>query len=207
MDYGKRPRSVLLSSNHLSRLGYPYGEKGLKMIIAKQIADVITAVRGLIALLLIWLGSSQGSQGLPIAIWLMLADWTGDAIDGPIARRSSVKYHTWIGDHDLEIDMTVSIGLLIYLLQSGYLSIWVVVGYLLLWGVFFWSQGGIPRAYGMLFQTPIYGWFTYLALRDAPQVGWMILAFIAAVITLTWPRFPKVIIPGFLDQIRGQDHR
>jgi len=177
------------------------------MIIAKQIADVITAVRGLIALLLIWLGSSQGSQGLPIAIWLMLADWTGDAIDGPIARRSSVKYHTWIGDHDLEIDMTVSIGLLIYLLQSGYLSIWVVVGYLLLWGVFFWSQGGIPRAYGMLFQTPIYGWFTYLALRDAPQVGWMILAFIAAVITLTWPRFPKVIIPGFLDQIRGQDHR
>lgn len=176
------------------------------MIVAKQVADLITAARGLIAFLLIWLGSNQGAQGLPIAIWLMLADWTGDAIDGPISRRSSMKYHTWIGDHDLEIDMTVSIGLLIYLLQSGYISIWVFIGYLLLWGVYFGKQGGIPRAYGMLFQTPIYGWFIFIALRDAPQTGWMIIAFVVIVIALTWPRFPKVIVPGFLNQIRGHNH-
>jgi len=98
------------------------------MIVAKQFADLITATRGLIAFFLIWLGSSHGAEGLSLAVWLMLADWIGDAIDGPISRRSSVKYHTWIGDHDLEVDMTVSIGLLIYLLQSGYLSIWVMIG-------------------------------------------------------------------------------
>ncbi|MEJ2513166.1 MAG: hypothetical protein P8Y72_16425 [Anaerolineales bacterium] len=177
------------------------------MIIAKQIADLITASRGLIAFLLVWLGSTQGAAGLSFAIWLMLADWVGDTIDGPISRRSSIKYQTWIGDHDLEIDMTVSIGLLIYLLQSGYLSIWVVVGYLLLWGLFFWQQNGIPRSYGMLFQTPIYGWFIYLALRDAPQTGWIILAFIVIVIALTWPRFPKTVIPGFFSGIRRQNHQ
>jgi cardiolipin synthase len=177
------------------------------MIIAKQIADLITASRGLIAFLLVWLGSTQGAAGLSFAIWLMLADWVGDTIDGPISRRSSIKYQTWIGDHDLEIDMTVSIGLLIYLLQSGYLSIWVVVGYLLLWGLFFWQQNEIPRSYGMLFQTPIYGWFIYLALRDAPQTGWIILVFIVIVIALTWPRFPKTVIPGFFSGIRRQNHQ
>lgn len=177
------------------------------MIVAKQIADVITAARGMIAFLLIWVGGVYGAQGLPIAIWLMLADWTGDVADGPIARRSPRQYHTWIGDHDLEVDMTVSIGLLIYMLQSGYVGIWVFVGYFLLWGIYFWYQAGIPRAYGMLFQTPIYGWFIYLALRDAPQIGWLIPAFIAAAIALTWPRFPKVIIPGFLNQVRGQNHQ
>lgn len=177
------------------------------MIVAKQVADFITLTRALIAFLLIWLGEGQGAQGLSIAIWLMMADWIGDAVDGPISRRSSIKYHTWIGDHDLEVDMTVSIGLLIYLLQSGYLSIWVVIGYLLLWGLYFWRQNGIPRSEGMLFQTPIYAWFVYLALRDAPQIGWVIPVFIITVITLTWPRFPKVIIPGFFEGIRRQNHR
>jgi len=175
------------------------------MIVAKQFADLITATRGLIAFFLIWLGSHSGAEGLSLAVWLMLADWIGDAIDGPISRRSSVKYHTWIGDHDLEIDMTVSIGLLIYMLQSGYLSIWVVIGYLILWGGYFLQHHGIPRSYGMLFQTPIYAWFIYLAMRDAPQVGWLILVFVAATIVITWPRFPNVIIPGFFEGIRGQN--
>ena len=146
---------------------------------------MITAARGIIAFLLIWVGSEYGAQGLPIAIWLMLADWAGDVSDGPIARRSSRQYHTWIGDHDLEIDMTVSVGLLIYMLQSG--------------------QGGILHAFGMIFQTPIYGWFIYLALRDAPQIGWLIPTFIAAAVAVTWPRFPRVIVPGFLNQVRGQN--
>lgn len=176
------------------------------MIVAKQIADVITYGRGMIAVLLIWLGVSYGAQGLSAAVYLMLADWTGDISDGFFARKSSVQYSTWIGEHDLEIDMTVSFGLMIYLLQSGYLTIWVVIGYLLLWSVYFWRQGGIPHAQGMLFQTPIYAWFIYLALRDAPQAGRLILVFIAAVIALTWPRFPNEVIPGFLSEIRGQNN-
>ena len=82
------------------------------MIVAKQVADVITSLRALIAVFLIWLGEVQGAAGLPTAVWAMVADWLGDAIDGPIARRSRIKYSTWIGDHDLEVDMTVSVGLL-----------------------------------------------------------------------------------------------
>lgn len=175
------------------------------MIVAKQVADLITASRALLAIFLIWLGSSLGARGLPLAVWVMVADWVGDAIDGPIARRSRVQYQTWIGDHDLEVDLAVSIGLLLYLLQAGYVTIWVFAGYIVLWGLYFFKQGGVPRSHGMLFQTPIYGWFAYIALRDAPQAGWAIPAFIVTVIVLTWPSFPKVVIPGFLAGIRRQD--
>ena len=128
-----------------------------------------------------------------------------DALDGPIARRSRVKYQTWIGEHDLEVDMTVSVGLLAYLLLAGYVGVWVAVGYLLCWGVGFWRYGSIPRSYGMLFQTPIYAWFAYIAIRDVPETAWMIPVFIVVVIVLTWPRFPQMVIPGFLAGLRRDD--
>jgi hypothetical protein len=176
------------------------------MIVAKQVADVITTLRALIALLLIWLGETLGADGLPLAVWAMLADWVGDAVDGPIARRSRVKYDSWIGSHDLEVDMTVSVGLLAFLLLAGYIDMWVAVGYILVWGVGFWRYGGIPRSYGMLFQTPIYAWFIYIAIRDASGSAWLIPIFIVVVIVLTWPRFPETVIPGFLAGLRkGQE--
>ena len=107
----------------------------------------------------------------------MIADWCGDMVDGPIARRSRVHYHTWIGDHDLQIDMTVSVGLLIYLLGAGYVSWWVGVIYLLGWALFFLRFGVIP-APGMLFQAPIYFWFILTALRDATGLGVLIIVLI-----------------------------
>jgi hypothetical protein len=172
---------------------------------AKQVADLITTTRALIAVFLVWLGGSQGAQGLTIAIWVMIADWIGDVVDGPISRRSRVKYHTWIGDNDLGVDMFVSCGLLIYLIRSGYVNTWVGVGYFILWGVYFWQRRCVPRSQGMLFQTPIYLWFLYIAMRDAPQAGWAIIAFIIIVVAFTWPRFPEVVIPGFLEGIRKQN--
>jgi hypothetical protein len=101
--------------------------------------------------------------------------------------------------------MTVSVGLLAYLLLAGYVHMGVVAAYLLLWGLGFLLKGGIPRSYGMLFQTPIYGWFAYVALRDVPETGWLIPAFIVSIIALTWPRFPQMVIPAFLDGLRKQD--
>lgn len=172
------------------------------MVVAKQVADLITAVRGAIAVFLVWLGITQGSAGLPLAAWLMIADWGGDSVDGRLARRSRIQYHTWLGDHDLEVDMIVSIGLLIYLSLADYAAMWLAVGYVLLWGLYFWHCGGIPHSLGMLFQAPIYGRFIWVALRDAPQAGWAIVAFIAGLVAITWPYFPKVMVPGFLKGLR-----
>jgi len=172
------------------------------MIVAKQVADFITFARALIAVILVWLGISQGAVGLPLAAWLMLADWAGDMVDGRIARRSRRQYRTWIGDHDLEVDMFVSFGLLIFMVLVSYINIWLAGGYLLLWLVYFLRQGEIPHSPGMLFQAPIYGWFIWVALHHAPLAGWAIVTFMASVIALTWPYFPKVMVAGFFAGFR-----
>jgi len=174
------------------------------MIVAKQVADLITSARVLIAACLVGIGIVWGDAGLPWVAWMMMADWAGDMVDGRIARRSRVQYHTWIGDHDLEVDMTVSVGLLVYLVLAGFFNQWLATGYTLLWCLYFWKQGGIPHSPGMLFQAPIYAWFIWVALHDAPLSGWAIVVFMAGAIILTWPYFPKVMVPSFFAGFRKE---
>ena len=174
------------------------------MIVAKQVADLITSARVLIAVCLVGVGSVQGAAGLPLVAWMMIADWAGDMVDGRIARRSRVQYRTWIGDHDLEVDMAVSVGLLVYLLQSGFVNSWLAIAYVLGWCLYFWRESEIPHSPGMLFQAPIYGWFIWVALRDVPWAGWSIIIFLFGVIVLTWPYFPKVMVPGFFAGFRRE---
>ncbi len=179
------------------------------MLVAKQVADFITITRALIGLGLVWLGISYRDDGLRFAVWLLIIDWAGDALDGSFARRSSRKYNTWIGDHDLEVDMLVSVGLLIYMLAAGFVNIWVAMAYFVLWSFVYWRIG-IPRSLGMLFQAPIYGWFIVVSLQYAPSVGLWLLAYILSIVIITWPRFPKEVIPDFLmgfQQIKSRDRR
>jgi cardiolipin synthase (CMP-forming) len=55
----------------------------------------------------------------------LIAAWTSDVADGQVARRSRVQYASWIGDHDLEVNMLVACGLLVYLLAAGFVSPWL----------------------------------------------------------------------------------
>lgn len=171
-------------------------------MVAKRVADLITFTRGLIAVVLVWVGFEFGATGLSLAAWLMLADWVGDMSDGRIARLSRVQHHTWIGDHDLHVDMTVSIGLLVFLVEAKFVNVWLAGGYLIVWGIYFAFRKGIPHSMGMLFQAPTYGWLIWAALRHAPLAGWSIVIFLALAIAITWPYFPQVMVPGFLDGVR-----
>ena len=56
------------------------------MISPKLIADLITLVRGVMGVFLAWLGFSYGRESLPEAILVMVLCWTGDMLDGGIAR-------------------------------------------------------------------------------------------------------------------------
>ncbi|HEY70434.1 MAG TPA: hypothetical protein G4O08_07630 [Anaerolineae bacterium] len=172
------------------------------MLVAKQVADLITVTRVLIVPILIWLGVTQSQESLPLAVWLMIADWTGDLFDGIIARRSRRKYQTWIGDHDLEADILVSFGLMIYLLLVGFVELPVVGLYLVIWALIFW-RWGFHRTLGMLIQAPIYLWFLVVSIREVPQAGLWILAWMVSVTVLTWPKFVVEIVPNFLDGIRA----
>jgi hypothetical protein len=171
------------------------------MPVAKQVADSITIARVLVAPVLIWLGITRGEASLPLAVWLMIADWTGDLVDGPIARRSRRRYDTWVGDHDLEADILVSLGLMFYLLVVGYVELQVVGLYILFWALIFW-RWGFSRSPGMLLQAPIYLWFLVVAIQDHSRSGLWILAWIITVTALTWPKAIEDTVPGFLNGMR-----
>jgi cardiolipin synthase len=171
------------------------------LLLAKRLADGLTAGRALLALVLAALGWPRGDELLPVAAVVLLACWCTDLFDGALARRSGILGQTWIGSHDLEADVLVSLGLLAYLVGSGYLAPVYALGYLLLWAVIF-QRWGWRRDPAMLFQAPIYLWFLTVALRDAPTVGVWLVAWIVTVVVVTWPRFPREVVPGFLAGMR-----
>jgi hypothetical protein len=171
------------------------------MLVAKNFADLITLTRAVIGFCLAWLGISQGAAALPRAVSFLIAAWTSDVADGPVARRSRVQYSSWLGDHDLEVDMAVACGLLVYLLAAGFVSPWLAAGYVIFWTLFF-MRWGISRSPGMLCQAPVYGWFIWVSLQVMPEAGRWLLVWIAAAVILTWPRFPNQVVPGFLSGMR-----
>jgi len=171
------------------------------MFDPKHVADLVTFARGLLAFALVWLGWSQGVDGLRLAVYLMLVNWIGDILDGTLARRSLSKKQTWIGDHDLEVDITVSAGLLGYMLGAGFVNWPVAAGYLLAWILIFWHWGYL-RSLGMLVQAPIYFMFIVRAILEPPHTGWWMVALIISAVVITWPRFPREVIPGFLKNFR-----
>jgi hypothetical protein len=171
------------------------------MLVSKQIADLFTFIRVLLAPGLIWLGLEKGEEALPAAIWIMIISWTSDSLDGPLARRSKIQYRTWIGDHDLEIDMLVSLGLGMYMIASGFVSPTLSLVYVLIWGIIFWRIGNV-RSLGMLFQAPIYGWFLVISIQLAPAAGSWMIGWIVAALIITWPRFPQEVIPGFVQGMK-----
>ena len=174
------------------------------MIVAKQVADFLTFTRALLIVIFAWLGVNFGADALPLVALLMIYSWTSDSVDGTLARRSSRIYHTWIGDHDLEVDILVSLGLLLYMLLSRYLSITVASLYLAGW-ILLIVFYGYHKSLGMTFQAPIYGWFIWLAIRDAPPYGLAIVAWILAALAITWPRFPREVVPSFLEGFRDNN--
>ena len=145
------------------------GWEEVHMWDAKAVADLITATRGLLGFVIIWLGIMQGEKALPAVVILMLLDWTGDFVDGRIARRSRHPRHTWIGDSDLYIDLFVSLCLAIYLLAAGFVSLGFVGVYLSAWALVLWHFG-LDRNLLMLLQAPIYLYFIVVALQALPDV-------------------------------------
>ena len=171
------------------------------MLTAKQVADFVTLLRAFLGLSLVWLGLTEGSLGLQKAVLIMIAAWTGDTIDGKIARRSKSYYHTWIGNHDLEIDMAVSCGLLVYLITSDYINVWIACFYVLFWAFILWRWKNF-NVLGMLCQAPIYGYFIWVAITRLPNVGIWILVWMVVAVIITWPQFPQQVVPGFLKGLR-----
>ncbi len=171
------------------------------MPLSKQVADLLTWARMLLFPLFVWLGLTQGSEALQTVIVLVILNWTADSLDGPLARRKPFSHQTWIGARDLEIDMLVSCGLLAYLTATGLLGWPVALFYLLTWGLYFGLRG-ISRSPGILFQAPIYALFIVVSFRVAAPFGWLMVLWIVLAMAVTWPKFPREMVPSFLNGMR-----
>lgn len=167
------------------------------MFDAKSVADLITASRGVLGLVVAWLGLTQREEALPVVALLMLLDWTGDFVDGGIAHRSRNPRRTRIGDSDLYIDLFVSLCLAIYLIGSGFAGLWVGFWYFLAWILILW-RFGLDRNLIMLLQTPIYLWFIIIAVRLIPGVGIWLVVWVLVALTMNWRRFSGDIVPKFI---------
>lgn len=170
------------------------------MFDAKLVADFITAARGMLGFLIIWLGFTQGKEGLPVVGTLMLLDWTGDFVDGSIAKRSRRPRHTWIGDKDLYVDVFMSICLGVYLMSARLIGLTFGVCYLLGW-ILILRRFGLDRNLLMLAQAPIYLWFIIVTLRLAPGLGNWLVVWVLVALAINWRRFSKDIVPKFINGV------
>ena len=170
------------------------------MFDAKLVADFITVTRGVLGFVMIWLGLTQGADALPIVVALMLLDWTGDFVDGSIARRSRNPRRTWIGDADIYVDLFMSICLGVYLIAAGYVESAFGFWYILGWVLILW-RFGLDKNLLMFAQTPIYLWFIIVTLRVAPEMGNWLIIWVLVALTINWKRFSRDIVPTFISGI------
>jgi endonuclease/exonuclease/phosphatase family metal-dependent hydrolase len=170
-------------------------------IVERVLADLLTWLRAAAAMALAGLGIAYGRSSLAASTALLLFSWTSDAFDGAMGRRSGTA-PSWIGAHDLEVDIAVSAGLGVWLVGAGFVPWLAAAAYLLVWaGVFTWL--GVQRSPGMLVQAPVYLGFIVVALRDEPWAGASLLVWIATAVVTTWPRFPQEIAPEWVGGMRA----
>lgn len=170
------------------------------MLQAKTLADTLTGVRFLLGLYLLWLGLHRGPKAVATATLTLLVAWITDGLDGPLARRDPRGRRTWIGDHDLEADLTVALGAWAYLALAGFISLGLAVAYTAAGAAALWHFGSTSLAWGL--QALPYGAMIWTAWRIVPTYGLLLVLWIALMVIVPWPRFPKQTIPEFLNGMR-----
>ncbi|NLX09582.1 MAG: hypothetical protein GXY36_07990 [Chloroflexi bacterium] len=167
----------------------------------KRAADLCTAARGPLALVLVWLGLDRGKDGIQLAFVLLLVAATLDTLDGYLARLSQYPHQTWIGGHDLTFDIGFSAALLFYLVAAGYLSPYLGALYAAFWIVIFGSQTGLANTPAVLFQAPIYAGIGLAAIfHDLNLIVWTAI-WVGLMLAFAGKRFFQVRVPAFFNDL------
>lgn len=172
----------------------------------KRAADLCTALRAPLALLLVWLGIQRGKDGIQMALLLLLVAVTLDTLDGYLARVSAWPQQTWIGSHDLTFDVGYSAAMLLYLTIAGYLAPYLAALYAVGWiGLFAYFAAHLSTL-AVIFQAPIYLGILLAALVDdlSALVGLVLWAVV--MLAFAGRRFFGVRVPAFFDSVLGKAH-
>ena len=167
----------------------------------KRVADLCTASRAPLAIIVIWLGLARGKDGVQAALIMLLAAATLDTLDGYFARLSHYPHQTWMGSHDLALDIGFSVALLLYLSLAGYLSPYLAALHAGFWLLLFGNQITSSNTLAVLFQAPIYmGVVLAAVLHNVDLMGW-IGVWVGVMLAFAGKRFLQVRVPAFFEDL------
>jgi len=131
---------------------------------------------------------------------MVLVSWLSDLLDGPLARRDNDHGQTWIGRHDAEADLSISIGVALYLLWANYVAIWPVLGILILL-VVLWMIHSHQLAWP-LYALP-YVILIGVALEKSPPWGWVLVGYLIGVLILRRRRLADQYLAEFFAALKS----
>jgi phosphatidylglycerophosphate synthase len=174
----------------------------------KKLADLLTGLRFILAALIAytaWTSAPEGAIGTMVLLTLLA--WTSDVLDGPLARAAPDHRPTWLGTHDLEVDLSLALAL------AGALAAWrgapaALIAGVIVAGAIGWlafrSLAPVNLGMGL-----IYGLFMLMAWRADPMLGGIMLAWILAA-ALVFQARARAQVAGFLracrDIVAGLSH-
>jgi len=164
----------------------------------KPLADMLTIARAILGLCIAGLGWLQGEEALPAVVSAVIVAWLSDLLDGPLARRDETARVTWVGEHDAEADLAISLGITVYLVLSGYLAAWMGAG-LVLATLFLWCVHSHQLAWP--FYAVPYVILLWIAFGDTPIFGWLAVAYLGITLLLRWRRLMDEFLPQFFSAV------
>lgn len=158
-------------------------------------ADVLTFVRGAIAVVLI---PVLGRDDVTAAAVLVGLAWLSDAADGRLARASGMT--TALGPWDLDADTAVGAAIVLGLTVSGWLGWWLGIGLVgVLAGAFLVTRN---EAMSMSIQAIGYALLAWRTWSDGHTIAfvWMV-AVVAGIAVVNRRVFRERSVPTFLEGI------
>jgi phosphatidylglycerophosphate synthase len=155
--------------------------------ILRDIANILTLSRVVLAVALVVLATTGGRSTLVIAVAAIMLGWTTDSVDGHIARWGGFAERTAIGRSDVLIDTFFSLGGLAYFIVAGFLPLWAGLGYLALASFVFALAP--RRATAVTLEAPVAVLPAVVSLVYQPLLGAAMVVWALFMLALDFRRF------------------
>ncbi len=155
-------------------------------MIYTLLADALTIVRVSIGLLILYAGWRFGADAFPHVVVLVVLGWISDGLDGPLARRGQKYARTRLGRYDFLVDVFLTWATFAYLTLAGYIPWLLALLYTLvaLVVVAYFQRKSVV----IVFMRPIDLTSGLIALRYAPEVTLLFLAWLVGLGLIHWRR-------------------
>ncbi len=164
-------------------------------MVYRLLADLLTVLRAAIAIVILFLGIRFGAAAFPYVVALVALGWVSDGLDGPLARRSNAP--TYLGRFDFLVDVTLTWATFAYLTLAGFIPWPLALLYTLLTLI---VVAHFQRKSVMIvFMRPIDLTSGLIALRHAPEITLIFVAWLIGLALVRWRRVKTRVRAWLLD--------